>query len=359
MQNLRAPEADALRVAAPQLEAVIRGIFSRLGLPDTDAGLCARALVTADLLGVDSHGVSNYIQILYVPGLRGGSINPRPEIRPLSETPTTALLDGDGGIGLVVGTRAMELAIRKAEESGIGVVTVRNSRHYGMAGHYALMALPHDMIGISLTNSDRFVLPTFGREVRVGTNPISVAVPADTEPPFLLDMATSTVPLGKILLARRVGATLPEGWAADREGRPTTDAEVAWDARRLLPLGGTYEQGSHKGYGLGVLVHILSGVLPGSGGGEDVELGSEVGHFFCAIKIDALRPAAEFKADMDRYLRSLRETPPAEGHDRVYYAGLIEHEVREERIRNGIPLHREVVSYLRDLAEELGVEERL
>ncbi len=271
----------------------------------------------------------------------------------------TAVLDGDGGMGFVVGTRAMGLAIQKAEETGVGLVTVRNSRHYGTAGYYALMALAHDMIGLSMTSSDRFVVPTFGRERRLGTNPISVAVPAAGEPPFLLDMATSTVPRGKIVLARREGVKLPEGWAADPEGQPTTDPKVADESKNLLPLGGTYEGGSHKGYGLAVLVEILSAVL--SGGDMSLNLGLRipVGHFFGAIRIDAFRPVEAFKSTMDGYLRMLRHTPPIESQERVYYAGLIEHETKKKRSREGIPLHEEVVAYLRGLAAELGVGEQI
>lgn len=172
-------------------------------------------------------------------------------------------------------------------------------------------------------------------------------------------MATSTVTMGKIMLARRAGAKLPDGWAADQEGQPTTDPEVAWEAKNLLPLGGIYEQGSHKGYGLSALVDVLSGVLSGAGVRFDLEMGTAMAHFFGAIRIDAFRPAEEFKSMMDGYLRMLRETRPVEGQERVYYAGLIEHETKQERSREGIPLHEQVVIYLRELANELGVEQRI
>jgi LDH2 family malate/lactate/ureidoglycolate dehydrogenase len=168
-------------------------------------------------------------------------------------------------------------------------------------------------------------------------------------------MATSTVPLGKIMLARRHGAALPEGWAANEKGVPTTDPEAAFRALRLLPLGGTYEQGSHKGYGLGVVVDVLCGVLSGAGVAVGQGLGGQVGHFFGALRIDSLRPIADFKSMMDDYLRALRETPPAAGHERVLYAGLLEHEMEQQRRRDGIPLHRDVVDYLDRLGAELGV----
>jgi LDH2 family malate/lactate/ureidoglycolate dehydrogenase len=290
MPGLPLSEGLAVRVGADPLRRHVTSIFERLGLPAEDAATAADVLVQADLMGVDSHGVSNYIQLLYVPGLRGGSIAPRPRIEVVQETAISALYDGGGGLGLVVGTRAMRAAIEKARASGVGLVAVRNSRHYGAAGCYARMALAHDLLGLSLTNSDKLVVPTFGRESRIGTNPISVAVPAGAQPPFLLDMATSTVPLGKIMLARRNGLTLPEGWAADENGVPTTDPETAFRALRLLPLGSTFEQGSHKGYGLGVVVDILSGVLSGAGVAVGQGLGGQVGHFFAALRVDVLRP---------------------------------------------------------------------
>ncbi|HVR29373.1 MAG TPA: Ldh family oxidoreductase [Thermoanaerobaculia bacterium] len=355
MTGLRTPEEDSVRVPAERLRRHVAAIFERLGLPEDDASTAAEVLVQADLMGVDSHGVSNYIQLLYEPGLRRGTIEPRPRIEVVAETPISALVDGGGGLGLVVGARAMAIAIEKAGAAGVGLVAVRNSRHYGAAGIYSRMAIERDMIGLSLTNSDQLVAPTFGRESRIGTNPIAVAVPAGVEAPFLLDMATSTVPLGKIMLARRHGVALPEGWAADEQGIPTSDPGTAFRALRLLPLGGTYEQGSHKGYGLGVVVDILSGVLSGAGVAVGQGLGGQVGHFFAALRIDVVRPVESFKAAMDEYLRALRETPPAPGQDRVLYAGLLEHETEGERRRDGIPLHRDVVDFLDRLGAELGV----
>jgi L-2-hydroxycarboxylate dehydrogenase (NAD+) len=352
-------ERDALRIRDDRLRRHVAAIFERLGLDAADAVTAASVLVQADLLGVDSHGVSNYIQLLYVPGLRAGTIDPRPRIETVAETPISALVDGGRGLGLVVGSRAMEIAIEKARTAGVGLVAVRNSRHYGAAGIYARRALEHHMIGLSLTNSDQLVVPTFGRESRIGTNPIGVAVPAAKEAPFVLDMATSTVPLGRIMLARRSGLELPVGWAADEQGVPTTDPETAFRALRLLPLGGTFEQGSHKGYGLGVVVDILSGLLSGAGVAVGQGLGGQVGHFFGALRVDVLRPVEAFEAAMDEYLCALRSTPPAPGHDRVLYAGLLEHETEVERRRDGIPLHREVVAYLDRLAEELGLPSRL
>jgi LDH2 family malate/lactate/ureidoglycolate dehydrogenase len=346
---------ELVRVAAAPLRQWVSALFAALGMPEEDAAVSADALVTSDLLGVSSHGVSNYIELIYAPGLRRGTINARPNVRVLRENASLALVDGDGGMGHVVGAKAMRIAVDKARSTGIGVVTVRGSRHYGMAGYYPLLALEHGLIGASLTNADALVLPTFGREARLGTNPIAVAVPAGEEPPFLLDMATSTVPLGKIMLAMRAGAAIPLGWAADRDGRATTDARAAFEALRLLPLGGSYEQGSHKGYGLAALVDILCGALSGSIQGDHGGVGNEVGHFFAALDPDVFVPRPEFAAAMDRFLRRLRETPSVDPAEPVIYAGWKEHVARRERERAGIPLHPKVLDYLRRFSGELGV----
>lgn len=349
--------SDVVRVDVEALRGVVAGVFTALDLPPRDAAIAADVLVEADLIGVSSHGVSNYIRLLYVPGLRSGHVAARPTIETVHETAVTALVDGGAGMGLVVGPRAMEMAIDKAGEHGLGMVAVRNSRHYGMAGYYSQMALAHDMIGLSMTNADRLVLPTFGKESRIGTNPISVAAPAAAEAPFLLDMATSTVPFGKVMLAHRAGQPIPEGWAADREGRLTTDPAAALEGMRLSPLGSTYTMGGHKGYGLGVLVDVLCGLLSGAGGGlAGQQLGSPVGHFFAAIRIDAFRPVAEFKQDMDAYLRYLLESEPLDEDEPVIYAGIKEARARADRLAHGIPLHAEVISYLKELAAELDVD---
>ncbi len=212
----------AMRVDAQALKRFVAGVFEGLGVPPEDAEITADVLVEADLRGINSHGVARLPR--YVKGLREGLIEPQAEVKVVRETPATALLDGGNGLGQVVGVRAMERCIRKAEEVGAAFVSVRNSNHYGIAGYYAMMALPHDMIGVSLTNSRPLVVPTFGKRAMLGTNPISVAVPTKDERPFVLDMATSIVPMGKVEVAHRKGEPLPLGWAVDGEGRPTTDA---------------------------------------------------------------------------------------------------------------------------------------
>lgn len=352
-------QSPHLSVSAAQLRRLVAAIFTRLGLTAKDAAVAADVLVEADLRGIESHGVSNYVKLLYVPGLRQRAIRPRAKVRVERETPVTALLDGGSGLGLVVGHRAMELAIAKARESFLGMVTVKNSGHFGIAGYYSGMALEHGMIGIAMTNADPLVLPTFGREARLGTNPISVAVPAGERPPFLLDMATSTVALGKILVSLRQGAPLPAGWAADQQGLQTHDPKAAWEAKKLLPLGGEREHSGHKGYGLATLVDVLTAVLAGGVPSWDVHMTQPVSHFFAAVRIDAFRDLDAFRAQMDDFLGTLCATPTVDGQERVLYPGLLEHEARQERLATGIPLHPEVVSDLNGIAEELGVKLRL
>jgi LDH2 family malate/lactate/ureidoglycolate dehydrogenase len=350
---------EVVRVDEQELRATVQSLFESFDLPTEDAEVVADALVEADLMGISSHGVSNYIQLLYVPGLERGTIAPRPELEIVSESACTALVDGGGGMGHVVGARAMRLAIEKAAEHGIGLVSVRNSRHYGAAGYYSKLALAEDMIGLSLTNADGLVTPTHGKEAKLGTNPIAVAVPTGRQPPFLLDMATSTVPLGKIMLAMREGREIPLGWAADAEGRPTTDPKIAFEAMNLLPLGGTYEQGSHKGYGLGVVIDVLCGLLSGQGAARGEAIGTSMGHFFGALDVSRFLPVDEFKAAMDEYLERLQQTTASHPEEPVIYAGIKEARARAERQREGIPLHAEVVAYLRGLCRERRVESRL
>jgi LDH2 family malate/lactate/ureidoglycolate dehydrogenase len=265
----------------------------------------------------------------------------------------------------------MKMAIEKAKKHGSGFCTVRNSNHFGIAGYYAMMALEHDMIGISMTNAAVLVVPTFGRDAMLGTNPIAVAAPANQERPFVLDMATSTVPRGKLEVYDRQEKPIPQGWATDETGTPTTDAAHVLDnllARRgggLLPLGGAGELLSgHKGYGLTLLVDILCGVLPGAGYANNIypktpegkPLPANVGHFFGAIKVEAFRPLDEFKANMDDIIRRLKNTPKAEGADRVYIHGEKEYEEAERRSKKGIPLGPKVEADLKAIAQELDIE---
>ena len=343
------------RVDHRKLIRFVSRCFDKLGVSASDAAIAARVLVASDLRGVDTHGVIRFNpQAWYVKWLTEGSMTAQPKIRVIVETPSTAVVDGDRGMGMVVGHRAMEIAIEKAKKSGVAMVGVRNSRHYGMSAYYSMLALTHDMIGIAMTNASRQVVPTFGRAAKYGTNPICFAVPADQQRPFVLDMATTTAAAGKLELAARLGRAIPAGWALNENAEETSDPRLAQKARMLLPLGGSRDGGSHKGYGLGILVEILCGVLTGTITALNDDQDPR-GHFFGAIKIDSFRPAAEFKRDMDRLLAELKATTPMHGQERVYVAGEIEFETAEERTEHGIPLHSTVLKGLRDVGAQVSV----
>lgn len=356
-------------VRAPALLAFCERVFEKLGVPPRDAHITAEVLLLADLRGIGSHGVARLVR--YVNGLRDGVMVARPEHRVVVETPTTITLDAGAGLGQPVSHRAMQTAIDKARQYGCGFATVRNSNHYGIAGYYSMMALDHDMIGISTTNADVLVVPTFGRDSLYGTNPISVAVPAGQERPWVLDMATSTVPRGKLEVYDRAAKPLPLGWATDERGLPTQDAARVLDnfTKRagggLLPLGGAGEEFSgHKGYGLGMLVEILSAVLPGAAcltsvyprDAEGKPLPADLGHFFGAWRIDAFRPADEFKAGMDDLVRRLKNQRLAEGAARIWVHGEKEFDEHTRRLHSGIPLGDKVVASLIKIASDLGVQ---
>jgi LDH2 family malate/lactate/ureidoglycolate dehydrogenase len=283
-------------------------------------------------------------------------VKARAVVRVIQEQPATALVDGDGGLGVVVGSRAMAVAIEKARAAGAGVVAVTNSHHYGIAAHYAKMALPHDMIGISMTNSlPEVVLPGVSKAT-VGTNPIAIAAPSGDEHPWVLDMATSVGAAGKAEIAMRQGKELPDGWLVDPEGRPTRDPKMKFQGGALLPLGSFAELASHKGYGLGVGVDVLCGVLSGAGYSAALDpRGWGTGHFFAAIRIDAFRAVPMFKTMMDEMIRFLRAAPRLPGVDRIYAHGEKEWETERERSRDGIPLHPAVVEGLRGLEPDFGV----
>lgn len=347
-----------LRVSASALKAFIVSVFARWGTPSAIADLTADLMVRTDLRGVDSHGIG--MLPTYQRWHRRGWIVPAAEPKVARDDGTTAVVDGQQAFGHYTSTVAMELAIAKARAYGVGFVTCRNSNHYGAAANYSMMALAHDMIGLSMTNAGPAVVPTHGREAMLGTNPLSFAAPAGRHFPFVLDMATSTVAIGKLSIAVRWGKPIPPGWALDEEGQPTTDPKVAVTTRHLTPLGATPELGGHKGYGLAVMVDILSGVLAGAMFAEtrlrdpDPDR-PDIGHFFGAIDITRFRDLTAFKADMDALLQALKDSPKAEGQDRIYVAGEPEWECEQERRRNGIPLAPGLVSQLREVSAQVDV----
>lgn len=361
-------QGGVLRIPVDPLREFCTLVFQKLGVSEEDALVTADVLVTADLRGIDSHGVARLRR--YVTGLRDGTIIARPSEQMVRETPTTALIDAGGGLGQPVSRRAMALAIQKAHQYGSGFVAVRNSNHYGIAGYYAMMALEHDCIGFSMTNADVLVVPTFGRNAMLGTNPIAVAAPAGQERPFVLDMATSTVPRGKLEVYERLGKPMPLGWATDEHGVPTEDAGRVLDNLKkragggLLPLGGAGElMSGHKGYGLALWVDIFCAVLSGAAyadlvypkAADGTPLPANLGHFFGAWRVDGFRPLEEFKVAMDELQRRLKEAPKAEGESRIYIHGEKEYEETERRLRDGIPLGPKVAADLRAIGEELGV----
>lgn len=348
-----------LVVSVEALRAFILAVLERWGTPPTVAGLTADLMVRTDLRGVDSHGIG--MLPTYVRWYQQGWLVPAAEPKVVRDEGPTALVDGRQALGHHVATVAMELAISKARRHGVGFVACFDSNHYGAAANYAMMALAHDMIGLSMTNSGPAVVPTFGREAMLGTNPISFAAPAGRERPFVLDMATSTVAIGKLSVALRWNKPIPLGWALDASGEPTSDPVVAHATRLLTPLGATRELGGHKGYGLAVLVDVLSGVLAGALHTDVMRRTdpdrsrANIGHFLGAIDVGRFRPIEDFKADMDDLVRSLKDSQKAEGHERIYVAGEPEWECEQVRRRDGIPLAPGLVDQLRDAAREVGV----
>ena len=359
----------AQRVQAEALKGFCAQVFQKVGVVEEDARLTADILVAADLRGISSHGVAHLRR--YVEGLRTGTFAARPLEQVVTETPVMAVIDAGAGLGQPVSYRAMQKAIQKAREVGVGFVSVRNSNHHGVVAYYATMALPHDCIGLSMTNASPKVMPTFGRKPTLGTNPLAIAAPAGKQRPFVLDMATSAVALGKIEIADQLDQPIPEGWALYKDGLPATDSHRAMDEFKrnlgagLLSLGGAGELlGGHKGYGLAIGVDIFAALLSGAAVSpltypktpEGKPLPANLGHFFGAWRIDCFRPVEEFKKAMDDYQQLLKNIPKVEGQDRIYIHGEKEYEAEERHLREGIPLNRQVAADLRALAQELQVE---
>jgi L-2-hydroxycarboxylate dehydrogenase (NAD+) len=351
------------------LYAFSEAIFLKMGCSASDAALATKVLLSADLRGIDSHGIARLVG--YVRLWEVGRINATPDIKIVHQTPSTAVIDGDRGLGLIVAPRAMEIAMEKAKQVGTGWVSVKNSNHFGIAGYHAMMALEQEMIGIAMTNASALVAPTYAAEKLLGTNPIAVAIPAGEEAPFVADFATTTAANGKLEIAQRNNTTIPFGWAQDAAGNPTQDASILKNGGALLPLGSEKEQGSHKGYALGSIVDIFSAVLSGASFGpwappfpayvpmpENMP-GEGLGHFIGAMRIDAFRPAADFKSNMDLWLNRFRNATPAKGHDQVYVAGDIERKIEKERMQNGIPIVQAVQHDLSGLAEKMNLSHLL
>ncbi len=341
-------------------------VFLKMGCPSQDAKLAADVLVSADLRGIDSHGVARLIG--YVRLWDAERINPAPDIKIVHETPSTAVVDGDAGLGLVVAPKAMEIAMEKANTVGTGWVSVKNSNHYGIAGYHAMMALEKDMIGMSMTNASPLVAPTFSTERMLGTNPIAVAIPADKQPPFVADFATTTAANGKLEILQRKGEDAPLGWIQDAEGLPSTNTEELKQGGALLPLGGDRVHSSHKGYCLGSIVDIFSAVLSGANFGPwappfvsflpmpENPVGEGLGHFLGAMRIDGFRPADEFKENMDVWIERFRSAKTTSEAPSVLIPGDPEREMEIERRVSGIPINDKVVIDLQEVGKRFDLQ---
>ena len=341
-------------------------VFKKINCPLDQATLATNVLLNADLRGIDSHGVarlSGYVRLW-----EAKRINSTPNIRTVHETPSTAVVDGDAGLGLVVAPKAMEIAIQKANQVGTGWVAVKNSNHFGIAGYHAMMALPHHMIGMAMTNASPLVAPTFSVERLLGTNPICVAIPAGEQPPFVADFATTTAANGKLEILQRKNLEAPEGWIQKKDGSISVNPNELKEGGALLPLGSDREHGSHKGFCLGAWVDIFSAVLSGANYGPWVPpfvsflapptdpVGDGIGHFFGAMRVDAFRPADEFKKHMDNWITRFRSAKTVEGEEKLIIPGDPEREYETIRRKEGIPVNNKVVEDLKELGKKLGVD---
>jgi LDH2 family malate/lactate/ureidoglycolate dehydrogenase len=355
---------DYIRLKVDVLQEFTTNVFNKLGVPLDDAKIAADILITADQRGIGSHGLQRLKR--YTNGLKTGVMKPIADISVLKETPNTLLISGGDGLGQVVGYKAMKLVIDKALKNNIAFAAVRDSNHYGIAGYYSMMALEHDLIGLSLTNSAVLVVPTYGKDAIMGTNPVSIAIPAGKERPFVLDMATSTVPRGKLEVYERAGKTMPITWATDELGNATQDVSrvlanlLDKKGGGLLPLGGADEEsGGHKGYGLCLAVDILSGVLSGSTFGPNLyakkDVPAKVSHFLGAIKIDAFIEPDLFKSIMDAYINTIKNSAKAAGKDRIFIHGEKEFELYEQQ-KEEAGIYYKVVEELRNIGQEVGIK---
>ncbi len=343
-----------------------RDAFMKMGCSREDADVIADVFLAAELRGIPSHGLirlKDYYQLW-----QAKRINTKPNVRIVHETMSTAVIDGDGAIGMVPAKKSMLLAIEKAKVAGTGWVATRHSNHYGIAGYYSMMALEHDMIGICLTNANPLVAPTNSLSRLLGTNPIAVAIPADKQPPFVADFATTPIARGKLAVAEKKGEKVAYGFVQDKNGEPTDDPSILKDGGAMLPLGGDYLHGSHKGYCLGSIVDIFSAVLSGANFGPfvppsvaylpvlDKKVGEGTGHFFGAMRIDAFQPASEFKAKMDEWISTFRGAKATPGIDAVLIPGDIERNKDVEMRKNGIPIIPAVAKDIEEIAQALGLK---
>ncbi|MFO7668472.1 MAG: Ldh family oxidoreductase [Bacteroidales bacterium] len=348
------------------LENFTRKVFEKMGCSPEDAKTATDVFISAELRGYSSHGmirIKDYYQLW-----QANRINVKPNVRIVHESPSTAVVDGDGAIGMIAAARSMEIAIQKAKVAGTGWVSTRGSNHFGIAGYYSMMALQHDMIGICMTIANPLVAPTFSISQMLGTNPIAVAVPAGVHPPFVADFSTTPIARGKLAVAAKMGERVPLGYVQDADGVPSTNPDILKEGGSMVTLGGTREQGGHKGYCLSAIVDIFSAVLSGANFGpfcppsvaylpvKEEKVGEGTGHFFGAMRIDAFQKPEAFKSQMDKWIETFRAARPARGHDRVLIPGDPERENEERIRREGIRVLGPVQKEMKEIADELEIE---
>ncbi len=340
-------------------------LFCKIGCPEKDAGIIADVLIKAELRNIPSHGM---IRIMDYIGLyEKNRINVSPDIKITHQTPSTAVVDGDNCFGMIVADFAMKLAIKKAVDAGTGWVAVRNSNHFGIAGYYSMLALEHDMIGISMTNANPLVAPTWSTSRLLGTNPLAVAIPANKQKPFVADFATTPIARGKLAVKAKLGEPVAEGFVQDKEGNASTNPDILKKGGAILPLGGDYMHGSHKGYCMGAIVDIFSAIFSGANFGPfvppqvpylplpETSTGKGLGHFFGAIRIDAFQSKKEFKNKMDTWINTFKEAKTIKGQECVVIPGEPEAEAEEKNMKNGISLIPAIENELKKIAKKYGV----
>ncbi len=362
LESFVSNENNSQKINSENLRKNVEEIFQIMGENQTDSKIATDALILADLRGVESHGISNMLRI-YIEGYKNEEIKPQAKLSTIKDNLATCSVDGDRGLGIITTPKAMDIAIEKAKTYGISMVTIKNSRHLGMASYHAIQAMKHKMIGMCVTSCPPQVLPTFGAEPLLGTNPIAIAAPAGKKPPYVFDAAMSTIAANKVSISRRLGNNLLPGWISDNDGAPIMEEfnpeEYKVNGENyLLPLGSTRELGSHKGFGLAGMVDILGGIL--SGGGYGANPGRpNFGHMVTAYNIDSFTDYDEYTKTMDEWLDMLENSKTIPGKDKVVYPGLPEHITQIERTENGIPIHNEVLNWFEKINKELVVSHRI
>jgi LDH2 family malate/lactate/ureidoglycolate dehydrogenase len=338
---------------AEQLKAYVRTILTHVGLSETDSGTVADSLVGANLRGVDSHGVTRLA--IYVKRLKLGVVNPKPNIQVVQESDATLLIDGDDGMGQVVGKRAIELGISKARNNGAVYIGVKRSTHFGTGAYFVQQGVRENLITYAMSNAPSTMAPWGGIQPYIGTNPYAFGIPAGKYNPIILDMATSVVARGKIIIAAQAGKEIPEGWAIDKEGRPTTNAQDGLDGS-VLPFGGP------KGYAISLMIDIMSGVLTGAGFGPhinniygDYDKSQNVGHFFQLIDITRFMAVDLFKQRVDQMIEEIKSSPKAAGCDEIFVPGEIEFNIERKRLAEGILISKEIYEDIKQVGVDCGV----